>query len=175
MAIAALSSMKAASSNGGGNGKPASLPPISSLIVGDDMANGHSEPYANGHRASGTAGGLQYSYVPATTNGHHLHHAGNSSTSTASAMTHSTATTPSVMTATSVSSPGTPPYERENGSSQHHVQPDHYPDNGEEGFIGRVAQFPLVSGTLKLYERGRNSNRVVKVSLSQLAPRFRRN
>lgn len=34
---------------------------------------------------------------------------------------------------------------------------------GDDGFIGRVSQFPIVSGALKVYERGRNSNRVVKV------------
>lgn len=34
--------------------------------------------------------------------------------------------------------------------------------NGEDGFIGRVAQMPLVSGALKVYERGKQSSRVVK-------------
>lgn len=91
-------------------------------------------------------------------------------------------TTSSLMTATtSASSPGTPPFERHDRSKgpagvdgqaghvdalqQHHLQLQHALalQQGDEGFIGRVSQFPLVSGTLKLYERGRNSSRVVKV------------
>ena len=91
-------------------------------------------------------------------------------------------TTSSLMTATtSASSPGTPPFERYDRSKgaagvegqaghvealqQHHLQLQHALalQQGDEGFIGRVSQFPLVSGTLKLYERGRNSSRVVKV------------
>lgn len=175
MAIAALSSMKAASSK---KPKP-SLPPISSMLLdgggGQDHggassssrhhSNGGHNAYAvNGagqqhHPRSNGVGGLQYSYVTASSN-NGLHDAGfgNSSTST-SALTHSTATTPSGRTATSVSSPGTPPFERERIDGQ-----SVDPQIGDEGFIGRVSQLPLVSGTLKLYERGRNSSRVVKVS-----------
>ena len=175
MAIAALSSMKAASSSK--KTKP-SLPPISSMLLdggnGEHMgastssrhqSNGGHNGYAvNGsghhHHRSNGVGGLQYSYVTASSsNGLHDAGLGNSSTST-SAMTHSTATTPSVRTATSVSSPGTPPFERERMNGGQSVDPE----VGDEGFIGRVSQLPLVSGTLKLYERGRNSSRVVKVS-----------
>ena len=172
MAIAALSSMKAASTSTSSSktkSKP-SLPPISSMLKGEQTVKDgtYSEHgYANGnghhHRPAAGAGGLQYSYVTANGNGngHGLHDngAGNSSTST-SAMTHSTATTPSICTATSVSSPGTPPFDRERANGGLPLDQE----IGDEGFIGRVSQFPLVSGTLKLYERGRNSSRVVKVS-----------
>lgn len=55
------------------------------------------------------------------------------------------------------------------------------PELGDDGFIGRVSQLPYVSGALKVYERGRNSSRVVKVGRSvdpvidrSLSPRRRR-
>merc|ERR1712093_89417 len=115
-----------------------------------------------------------------------------SSTSTSnSALTFSPATTPSARTATETSSPSSPvstraPY---NSSQQHHRFSDpnaivtrangphgepgplqdelrglalNEAEQGEDGFIGRVSQLPYVSGALKVYERGRNSSRVVK-------------
>lgn len=166
MAIAALSSMKAMSNGSGSKGRPAAgsmtLPPLSSMLEQQQ------------HTASARGGVLQFSYVPAGHGGAGevagaAAGMGNTSSTSTSALTHSTATTPSVRTATSVSSPGTPPFEREMSSSRTPNGNGHLDDgaeNGDEGFIGRVSQFPLVSGTLKLYERGRNSSRVVKAGLS---------
>jgi hypothetical protein len=114
-----------------------------------------------------------------------------SSSASTSNYTYSPVTTPSVRTTTSLSSPGTPdryddrsPYFGGiNGLSDDHSSAYDLPEGrqlvrassslaqheqqlqqqGDDGFIGRVSQFPLVSGALRVYERGRNSSRVVKV------------
>lgn len=155
----------------------------------------HSAGYqSHRHHASQHVpiGGLQYSYVSAAggrggtdTHGHRFDVNGTSSSASTSAYTYSQATTPSGRTATSLSSPGSPvDYDNSAYFGLEHDDHAHFdlPGRshqgalvraqaqqsqlqGDDGFIGRVSQFPLVSGALKVYERGRNSSRVVKVSL----------
>lgn len=149
-------------------------------------SNGHA---ANGVQYSYvSASGGRYS---SDSNGHHRSdHYGASSSASTSAYTYSAVTTPSARTTTSLSSPGSPngydhsayfghdaaagvdehaSYEHQtNGHAEsgalvrtngnHQLQ-----EAGDDGFIGRVSQLPLVSGALRVYERGRNSSRVVKV------------
>lgn len=163
--------------NGHANGHPAS--------------RHHHHHHHHPHEGRG-GGGLQYSYVSAAggrygvdANGHRTDdmHGASSSAST-SAYTYSAVTTPSGRTTTSLSSPGSP-IDFDNsayfGLDDDHAQFDlpeganyrgmvvrqqaqQVPAAEDDGFIGRVSQLPLVSGALRVYERGRNSSRVVKVS-----------
>lgn len=152
----------------------------------------HSQNQHHQHQphSSHRSNGVQYSYVSAS-NGHHRadNHGADSSAST-SAYTYTPVTTPSGRTATSLSSPGSPSgydhsayfEDRSRGANNHahfaRSSDDHdygggalvrsnelqqVQQNGDDGFIGRVSQLPLVSGALRVYERGRNSSRVVKV------------
>jgi hypothetical protein len=159
--------------------------------------NGHYSEGHRSHRhhapQHAPAGGLQYSYVSAgrgdtDTHGHRADVNGPSSSASTSAYTYSQATTPSGRTATSLSSPGSPiDYDNSTYFGLEHDDHAHFdlPGRshqgvlvraqaqqsqipGDDGFIGRVSQLPLVSGALRVYERGRNSSRVVKVSLGHL-------
>lgn len=171
------------------------IPPISTSFNNtprDNHDHQHYHGIRNGYPGPSTskAGGLQYSYVsadPGQGNGAHDGYAYNNNThhpdssASTSTYTHSPVTTPSVRTTTSLSSPGSPElYERSpffghdgtqgsliaSSSSPRTVHPANIPTElNEDGFIGRVSQLPLVSGALRVYERGRNSSRVVKVSL----------
>lgn len=214
MAIQALSSLKGDPSSASPSSRPArpseiTLPPISTFWSGPPgvgsnghAANGHSGtgPRHHVHSSNGLPGGLQYSYVTAgdgsgrfgtESNGHHrADMQGPSSSASTSAYTYTPATTPSVLTTTSLSSPGSPSgldnsayfrlEEDANDQAQFDLLESRHPTHthtsmivrangqqgqqpGDDGFIGRVSQFPLVSGALRVYERGRNSSRVVKV------------
>jgi hypothetical protein len=189
IAIAALGSLKT-DGRGGSTAKGAgvragpneiTLPPISTIMNQDGSIKQHNlngNPYYNHQQ-------YQPPFYAASSSSSGV----DGSTST-SALTFSPATTPSAVTANSESSSVTspvvaerPPYSTRfvrageedlytpgttvSESASTFFDAAQGQPQGDEGFIGRMSQFPIVSGALKVYERGKNSSRVVKVGLSQ--------